>query len=518
MDILLEGFGGDLARAYRDADWEASPLGPVEAWSPLLRQAVDLTLRTEFPATLLWGPEYVLVYNQAYVAMIADKHPAALGRPAQEVFPEAWDVIGPMLDHVRSGKGPTWVQDAYLPLHRRGFLEDCWFTFSYSPVRTVAGTVEGVLDIAAETTSQVVARRRLALLDGLRAALADVEVPEDLTERALPILRGAPGDFASVQLALVGAPAGEAAATGPGEPDDGVVLFSLDGPGRDPGSALAVRLNPMLPRDDEYLAFLDLVAAALRQALDRVAVRAAERQAAELQRSLATALQRTLLPEPPPDGRVQIALRYQPAVELAQVGGDWYDFFELPDGMLALVIGDVAGHDQRAAAAMAQVRNVLRGVSYTLCPADPSAVLRGLDRVLTRSPERTVATGVVVHAQADEGTGISMRWSNAGHPPPVLIDATGGARLLETRPDLLLGLDDEANRSDHDLTLAPGETLVLYTDGLVERRGVPVTQGMEWLVGALHGRHRESVEQICDGLLAEADAGGDDVALLVLRA
>jgi serine phosphatase RsbU (regulator of sigma subunit) len=517
VDILLEGFG-DLGRAYREADWEHSPLGPVGSWSPLLRQAVDLTLRTEFPATLLWGPQYALVYNQAYVEMIADKHPAALGRPAQEVFPEAWDVIGPMLDHVRTGKGSTWVEDTYLPLHRRGFLEDCWFTFSYSPVRAVDGTVEGVLDIAAETTRQVVARRRLGLLGELRAALADVEVPADLTDRALPILRGASGDFASVHLTPVGGVGDGAVDAGPAVADDGLVRFSLDGPGRDAGSALAVRLNPMLPRDEEYLAFLDLVAAALRQALDRVAVRAAERQAAELQRSLATALQRSLLPEPPPDGRVQIALRYQPAVELAQVGGDWYDFFELPDGTLTLVIGDVAGHDQRAAAAMAQVRNVLRGVSYTLCPADPSAVLRGVDRVLTRSPERTVATGVVVHARADGGTGISVRWSNAGHPPPVHIDATGAARLLETRPDLLLGLDEEARRSDHDLTLAPGETLVLYTDGLVERRGVVVTKGLEWLVGTLQGRHRDSVEQLCDELLAEADAGGDDVALLVLRA
>jgi serine phosphatase RsbU (regulator of sigma subunit) len=100
----------------------------------------------------------------------------------------------------------------------------------------------------------------------------------------------------------------------------------------------------------------------------------------------------------------------------------------------------------------------------------------------------------------------------------VLIDAAGTARLLETRPDLLLGLDEEANRSDHDLTLAPGETLVLYTDGLVERRGVPVTQGMEWLVGTLHGRQHVDVERLCDELLAEADAEGDDVALLVLRA
>jgi len=517
VDILLEGFG-DLGRAYREADWERSPLGPVHTWGPVLRQAVDLVLRTEFPATLLWGPHYALVYNRAYVEMIADKHPAALGRPAEEVFPEAWQVIGPMLDHVRAGKGSTWVEDAHLPLHRRGFLEDCWFTFSYSPVRALDGTVEGVLDIATETTRQVVTRRRLGLLDGLRAALVDVEEPAEVTARALPLLRDAPGDFAAVDLAPAGEAAAEDAHLARGGPANGVVRFSLDGPGREAGSLLVVRLNPMLPGDDEYLAFLGLVAAALRQALDRVAVRAAERGAAELQQSMAAALQRSLLPESPPAGRVQIAVRYQPALELAQVGGDWYDFFELPDGTLTVVIGDVAGHDQRAAAAMAQVRNVLRGVSYTMHPADPSAVLRGVDRVLTRSQERTVATGVVAHVRRDDGAGLSLRWSNAGHPPPVLIDSGGTARLLETRPNLLLGLDEDASRADHDVALAPGETLVLYTDGLVERRGVEVTKGMEWLVSTLHGHHALGVEELCDELLAEADTHGDDVALLVLRA
>lgn len=517
MDILLEGFG-ELGRAYREVEWERSPLGPVHSWSPVLRQAVDLVLRTDFPATLLWGPRYALVYNSAYVEMIADKHPGALGRPAQEVFPEAWDVIRPMLEHVRSGQGSTWVEDTYLPLHRRGFLEDCWFTFSYSPVRAVDGTIEGVLDIATETTRQVVARRRLGLLDRLRAALADVEESTDVTDRALPLLRDAPGDFDTVDLALTGEAAAEEAVPGPDGPASGVVRYSLDGPGREPGSVLVVRLNPMLPVDGEYLAFVGLVAAALRQALDRVAVRAAERRAAVLQESMAAALQRSLLPESPPPGRVQIAVRYQPALELAQIGGDWYDFFELPDATLAVVIGDVAGHDQRAAAAMAQVRNVLRGVSYTMHPADPSAVLRGVDRVLTRSQERTVATGVVAHVRAIGGAGLSLRWSNAGHPPPVLIDAHGTARLLETRPNLLLGLDEAAARADHDAELAPGDTLVLYTDGLVERRGVAVTKGMEWLVGALQGQHVLGAEQICDELLAEADTHGDDVALLVLRA
>jgi serine phosphatase RsbU (regulator of sigma subunit) len=214
-----------------------------------------------------------------------------------------------------------------------------------------------------------------------------------------------------------------------------------------------------------------------------------------------------------------ITVRYVAAARRAEVGGDWYDVFRRRGGGVMVVVGDVAGHDSRAAAAMGQLRGLLRGIGFRGAE-DPGEVLRGVDEAIEELELATLATAVLAEiSPPEEGTGgVRLRWSNAGHPPPVLVDATGGARLLETRPDLLLGLDDEANRSDHDLTLAPGETLVLYTDGLVERRGVPVTKGMEWLVGTLHGRHRESVEQICDGLLAEADAGGDDVALLVLRA
>src|SRR4051794_25464172 len=100
----------------------------MATWSPALRNAVSLALNTRFPVTLFWGPEFILIYNEAYVEMIADKHPSALGSPAREVFPEAWDVIGPMMQAAYAGAGPTWVEDALVPLERRGFLEETYFT------------------------------------------------------------------------------------------------------------------------------------------------------------------------------------------------------------------------------------------------------------------------------------------------------------------------------------------------------------------------------------------------------
>jgi serine phosphatase RsbU (regulator of sigma subunit) len=123
------------------------------------------------------------------------------------------------------------------------------------------------------------------------------------------------------------------------------------------------------------------------------------------------------------------------------------------------------------------------------------------------------ATAILAHVERDR-----LRWSNAGHPPPVLITPDGAARRLETIPNPLLGLGSGAERDDHSLELEPGATVVFYTDGLVERRRIPLQDRLEWLTHLLEGRHTLSAEALCDLLLAEtADTVDDDVALLVLR-
>ena len=174
----------------------------MTGWSAALRNAVDVALHTRFPVTLMWGPEFVLVYNEAYVELIADKHPDALGSPAHDVFPEAWDAIGPMMESVRAGRGATWVEDERVPLWRNGRLEECYFTFSYSAVRDAEGHIEGVMDIAAETTRRVLDRRRLELLGTLVAALGDVEHAADVPAQALPVLRAASDDLPWVDVRL----------------------------------------------------------------------------------------------------------------------------------------------------------------------------------------------------------------------------------------------------------------------------------------------------------------------------
>ncbi|MCI3926191.1 SpoIIE family protein phosphatase [Paenibacillus sp. TRM 82003] len=247
-----------------------------------------------------------------------------------------------------------------------------------------------------------------------------------------------------------------------------------------------------------------------------------ERRVAGEQRRLSEALQRSLLTAPFEPDHLQIAVRYLPAATEAQIGGDWYDCFLAPSGTTTLVVGDVAGHDRDAAAAMGQVRNLLRGVSIAL-GEPPAAVLAALDRAMHHLGVGVIATAVLAQVEqgaAEKAAGLrTLRWSNAGHPPPVLIAPDGTARLLQAQPDVLLGLNPDAERADHATALEPGSTVVLYTDGLVERRDAPLQDGLEWLRATLEQLHHLSAEELCDALLARLDGSPeDDVALLVLRA
>jgi hypothetical protein len=463
-------------------------------------------LHTRFPVTLLWGPEFVLVYNAAYVELIADKHPAALGTQAARVFPEVWDTIGPMMRSVLAGAGANWVQDEHVPLVRRGRLEEAYFTFSYSPVRSPGGPVEGVMDIATETTRTVVDRRRLVTLNRLRELLGGVEREEDVAALALPVLRENAADLPDVRLEMS---------------DDARLAETVrDGVARLPlgvrpvagrrQPVLCARLSEHLAPDAAYLGFLRLLASSLGQALDRVTARAAER-------GVAAALQDALLTRPIAPAGLDVAVRYRPAAVLNQIGGDWYDAFVGPHGRLTLVVGDVTGHDQHAAAAMAQMRNLARGISFTL-GRPPSEVLGALDDAMRGLVIDSYATAVLAQVEGDAASGRRLRWSNAGHPPPAMVDGSGHARLLHTPPEALLGLDRPTERHDHTEELPAGATVVLYTDGLVERRSAPFDDRLDWLLGLLEGAHARTPEALCDHLLAALDdTVEDDIALLVVR-
>jgi serine phosphatase RsbU (regulator of sigma subunit) len=290
--------------------------------------------------------------------------------------------------------------------------------------------------------------------------------------------------------------------------------------GRTIGS-LAVAFEDRKPWLASDKVLFSALAALTALALDRLAAQAAEREASRQIRRLSESLQRSLLTALPQSDRLQIAARYQPAAREAEVGGDWYDAFSTGDGVMALVVGDVAGHDSTAAAAMAQVRNVLRGVAQTL-QAPPAAVLSALDGALARLDMPTLATAVLgqVWPSEDEPSGrtLRLRWSNAGHPPPLLQHADGRCELLAGSPELLLGAYAGGLRTDSEVELPPGTTLVLYTDGLVEGRHRLLDDGIEQLRRAVQELHGLPPEQLCEELLARlAGASEDDVVLLVAR-
>lgn len=160
--------GGEMGALMRAHDWRQSPLGAPASWPRSLCTVVGLMLSSRFPMFLAWGPELGFLYNDAYVDILGGKHPNALGRRFQEVWPEIWEKIHPIVADAMAGK-PVYHRDWPLVLKRNGYDEQAWFTFSYSPLRDESGRVAGMFCTCTETTGQVAAeRRRVEELERLR--------------------------------------------------------------------------------------------------------------------------------------------------------------------------------------------------------------------------------------------------------------------------------------------------------------------------------------------------------------
>jgi GAF domain-containing protein len=235
----------------------------------------------------------------------------------------------------------------------------------------------------------------------------------------------------------------------------------------------------------------------------------------EQSRRTALVLQRSLLSEPPQVDGLQVCVRYEPAGR-DEVGGDWYDAFELEPGRLVLAVGDVVGHDITAAAAMGQLRAVLRSLAMEQDLA-PGAVLDRLaeaNRCLRITP---FATAVFARLARGEFGDWELSWASAGHLPPVLMEPGRPARLLEQHGGLALAPTVNAPRASQTLRLErPGSTVLFFTDGLVERRGVDIDVGMSELCRRAHALGDLPMAVLCDHLVREAPHR-DDVALLGIR-
>jgi phosphoserine phosphatase RsbU/P len=251
--------------------------------------------------------------------------------------------------------------------------------------------------------------------------------------------------------------------------------------------------------------------------LEHVAQRASaaiETSQARADAAAAIALQRSLAPpQLPAVVGLDLAARYVPGSR-SGVGGDWYDVFSLPGGRVGIVVGDVMGHGIRASAVMGRLRSALR--AYALENDDPAVVLERLDRMVQHFEPGQTAT--VIYVVYDE-TSARVRISSAGHLPPVVAAPEAEAELLRFPGDLILGVEPDVRRRTTGLTLPPLGLLCLYTDGLIERRGVHLDTALE-RVRRLATADVSSADAACADLMAGLvgdDRVDDDVALLVVR-
>jgi anti-sigma regulatory factor (Ser/Thr protein kinase) len=238
-----------------------------------------------------------------------------------------------------------------------------------------------------------------------------------------------------------------------------------------------------------------------------------EHDARERDSETALALQRAILgPAQLPAG---FSARYEPATRPLEVGGDWYDIIELPDGRIAIVVGDCVGHDLGAATVMGQLRSACRAL--LLQDASPGTMLAAMDRFAAAVPDAEFTT--VFCAILDPVTG-HLTYSAAGHPPAVVAHPDGGVELLEDARSFPLATGPYVDRGEAGYVLPPRSTLLLYTDGLVERRGRSITDGITEAASAIVAGGGDSLEDLATQLmthLAPPGGYGDDVAIVLYR-
>ncbi|OBK23244.1 histidine kinase [Mycobacterium asiaticum] len=257
-------------------------------------------------------------------------------------------------------------------------------------------------------------------------------------------------------------------------------------------------------REDHTL--LTVLAGRLGQGLQRV-------YQLDEQRETAVALQHAMLgPATLPDG---FAVRYLPASHPLQVGGDWYDVVEIDEGRVALIVGDCVGHGLAAATVMGQLRSACRAV--LLEQPSPGAALAAMDRFAARLPGARCTTAFCAVLTVETG---EVVYSNAGHPPPIMAYADGTTTLLEGEHGLPLALRPDWPRPESRVTMPPRATLLLYTDGLVERRGRSLDDGMTRAADLVQSGRSEALEEVADRLMSALEPDGgypDDVAMLLYR-
>jgi signal transduction histidine kinase/DNA-binding NarL/FixJ family response regulator len=318
--------GGEMGRLFAEFDWAAHPLGAPQEWSAEVRSAVAVVLTSRFPIVLWLGADDLfLVYNDAYVQILGDKHPAALGRRGQFVWWDIWEPIRPMLASVIATGEATWSHDLMLPMVTAGRRQERYFTFTYSPLVGSSGETYGIFCPSSETTERVISERRLHLLNAVASATMETRTVDDAVSAAISVCADQPADVPLVAAYVGGADATEITLRGAtpsvlpllpptlgklthweptarsraevqiidnvaavirglpevlgGDCPDQALVLPL-GENATAG-ALVVGTNPRCPLDEQYLGFCQLLADQLSSALASVVSHEQQRQRAD---------------------------------------------------------------------------------------------------------------------------------------------------------------------------------------------------------------------------------------------
>lgn len=543
----------ESGRAALEHPWHLTPLGDPSTWDESLRHAVRTCLATDFPVLVTWGPEHTMIFNDAYRDLLgATKKIGALGAPLRTVIPESWDTVGPMFERVMATREPVGGSDLPMRFDRSGFDEETFFTFSYSALVDSAGHPAGVLTLGTETTGHVVALRRLRTLDELHRRLQTARGGAvERTAIALDVLEDCPDlAHASILLAHDGGlhpVRGSDASLDFEEPlelyhsqalsrrqtvrvNANVIVPLTVEDGAQAAGLFVAEGSPSRPADESLVTFVELIAASIagvlrsvnaqQASLDARDARTALAEAHERQtRATSIALQQSMLTTPVQPEGLDLAAWYEPSRDDLQIGGDWYDSFITKNGCATLVIGDVTGHDDKAAAAMGQLRGLIRAIAFD-SEQDPARVFERTDTAIQGLAlgSHVTATAALVQIEPPSQGPRTVRWTNAGHPYPALVRADGSVELLQRRNDPPLGIRSDLQRTQHEVDLTCGDTLVLYTDGLVERRREHLSTGFAALREALTDGHTQSVVDLGQHVLdILAPTSADDVAIVVVR-
>lgn len=461
-------------RMLEKVDWAGTPLGAQRTWTPALRYAVTFCLASRFPMLLWWGPELIQIYNDGFVPLLGKRHPSALGQRAADCWPEAWDVIGPNIERTRATGEPFWAEDMMFKLERNGFVEEAYFTYSYSRIEGDDERDRGVLCSATETTQAVLRGMEFRSMADSLAHIVYTHSPDGTIDwvnarwheytRLPPDMAMTPEGWARV-LHPADARimrAGRAAAFAESKRYGFEARIRPDGAADEDYRWFHFSAVPMRASNGAIFRW----AGTATDVHDRRVAENALRAQFDREHAVSLAFQRAALPKALPDlPGLDFHAVYEPAGAEALVGGDWYDAFQLPDGRIVLSVGDVVGSGSDAAITMAAVRQAIRGAAQVY--PDAVAILNAADLALgSEQPDRIVTAFL---GMLDPLT-LSFSYACAGHPAPLLRHSDGTIAELGAF-GLPLGLREEKQSYaavNASVTLPDRSLLVLYTDGLVE--------------------------------------------------